>query len=243
MAMRTSSVFQPTLPLRGATRLAIAPRTPFSVSTHAPLAGSDARTRPRWTATASFNPRSPCGERPSRAPRTPWPSCFNPRSPCGERRCRRSGRCRPPGFNPRSPCRERLEFWVHKTDGTLFQPTLPLRGATLGTDLEDGAYMFQPTLPLRGATSRHTRPTRPSASFNPRSPCGERHGRRPLRRRGAVSTHAPLAGSDVGVLEDEHGRHVSTHAPLAGSDHQPCRMASGRSLVSTHAPLAGSDAI
>ena len=40
----------------------------------------------------------------------------------------------------------------------------------------DGSW-FQPTLPLRGATSMSLHIlSRASASFNPRSPCGERPG-------------------------------------------------------------------
>ena len=56
-----------------------------------------------------------------------------------------------------------------------FQPTLPLRGATLTTCVSvPASVVFQPTLPLRGATGRG------------------RAGRVVL----GVSTHAPLAGSD-----------------------------------------------
>ena len=57
-----------------------------------------------------------------------------------------------------------------------FQPTLPLRGATGGIITDGEIKMFQPTLPLRGATS----------------PALHRQQHVP------VSTHAPLAGSDVG---------------------------------------------
>ena len=82
--------------------------------------------------------------------------------------------------------------------GLWFQPTLPLRGATIE---EMGMYRwdeFQPTLPLRGATSTTSSASLRWSSFNPRSPCGERrrlvHGR---SFRQWVSTHAPLAGSDL----------------------------------------------
>ena len=101
-------------------------------------------------------------------------------------------------------------------------------------------------------------------SFNPRSPCGERPGRvlRHLQRR-EVSTHAPLAGSDVLHRGRACRVGVSTHAPLAGSDaavpsvpscsasFQPTLPLRGATChqcgrcdyqyVSTHAPLAGSD--
>ena len=55
--------FQPTLPLRGATPWRWHRKSSARVSTHAPLAGSDASTRARSGAVRCFNPRSPCGER------------------------------------------------------------------------------------------------------------------------------------------------------------------------------------
>ncbi len=81
----SSSIFQPTLPARGATRRRCArgaswsnfnPRSPHgerpsgrhpcghpAISTHAPRTGSDALTRWIAHAIAYFNPRSPHGER------------------------------------------------------------------------------------------------------------------------------------------------------------------------------------
>ena len=79
--------FQSTLPLRGATRrdrrsdakLGISIHTPLAgsdlelsdllllelvVSLHTPLAGSDYSLRPHCNRECSFNPHSPCGERP-----------------------------------------------------------------------------------------------------------------------------------------------------------------------------------
>ena len=102
------------------------------------------------------------------------------------------------GFNPRSPCGERLPPIDRVREAIEFQPTLPLRGATR----------------TRGLGCSCT------GCFNPRSPCGER------RVEGAcdsllqpVSTHAPLAGSDVlPARRLHHHIRVSTHAPLAGSD-------------------------
>ena len=99
-----------------------------------------------------------------------------------------------------------------------FQPTLPLRGATVRFEFKRaGQILFQPTLPLRGATSPSPRSSQ-SASFNPRSPCGERHYAVANRFTNDVSTHAPLAGSDCSVHTYRRECEVSTHAPLAGSD-------------------------
>ena len=57
------SVFQSTLPVRGATDSRNSTRRPCP----------------------DFNPRSPCGERPPRPADSPGRGHFNPRSPCGER--------------------------------------------------------------------------------------------------------------------------------------------------------------
>ena len=57
------AVFQPTLPLRGATNANAAVAVLHAVSTHAPLAGSDNNPTAFTAYGAGFNPRSPCGER------------------------------------------------------------------------------------------------------------------------------------------------------------------------------------
>ena len=125
-----------------------------------------------------------------------WSQGFNPRSPCGERPWTVGTPPRIRCFNPRSPCGERRH-----TGGTDQHPT-----------------GFNPRSPCG---ERHFRapPKALVPGFNPRSPCGER--RRNLfahPKRGVVSTHAPLAGSDGNNdLQDLIDR-VSTHAPLAGSD-------------------------
>ena len=38
-----------------------------------------------------------------------------------------------PSFNPRSPCGERQAYYIMPLDQFLFQPTLPLRGATFSS--------------------------------------------------------------------------------------------------------------
>ena len=62
--------------------------------------------------------------------------------------------------------------------------------------------LFQPTLPVRGATLNVTAESLTPNYFNPRSPCGERQGgcglSGPLQQ---ISTHAPRAGSDVCVID------------------------------------------
>ena len=147
----------------------------------------------------SFNPRSPCGERPSHMPHSAVASySFQPTLPLrGATRHRK----------------EAGEPWLVSTHAPLagsdrdgrtgtsvveqFQPTLPLRGATVKQTLDLTERQFQPTLPLRGATLARSPSSTSTTSFNPRSPCGERR---------------------VLVLEAPAQLPVSTHAPLAGSD-------------------------
>ena len=171
----------------------------------------------------NFNPRSPCGERPSTLP-VLSSQCgnFNPRSPCGER----------PGkiltslflswyFNPRSPCGERLPqtpgaagtavISIHAPlagsdlprmlpTGTLmvFQSTLPLRGATNGQWLCTQCHQISIHAPLAGSDPPHCPPNTHKQNFNPRSPCGERHVDETAGCTCIlISIHAPLAGSDL----------------------------------------------
>ena len=101
-------MFQPTLPLRGATPGNEYCRCRRTLSTHAPLAGSDAlgvgvRARGRVSTHAPLAGSDAVGD----------------------------GKFPPDvGFNPRSPCGERLPQLSIVNNMYQFQPTLPLRGAT-----------------------------------------------------------------------------------------------------------------
>ena len=61
--------FQSTRPLRGATHNAADHRAVLVISIHAPLAGRDKITVPKVGTVRYFNPRAPCGARPSSARR------------------------------------------------------------------------------------------------------------------------------------------------------------------------------
>ena len=63
------------------------------ISIHAPRVGSDDILQLPFLSLSNFNPRSPCGERPSAQESTEGQrEYFNPRSPCGERRKPHPGR-------------------------------------------------------------------------------------------------------------------------------------------------------
>ena len=128
---KRAGMFQPTLPMRGATLLIYVLNIRPCVSTHAPHAGSDGRhenTTP--THQKSFNPRSPCGER----------------------------------LRALMPCSRLVRF----------QPTLPMRGATLLTTSTRRLTIVSTHAPHAGSDTINNVNETINNRFNPRSPCGER---------------------------------------------------------------------
>ena len=150
------SRFQPTRPLRGATD--ILHRDPCigrNISTHAPLAGRDLVLCGGDKGCLNyFNPRAPCGARP-RWRSSALPSTdFNPRAPCGARRTHNG------------------KHWQLET----FQPTRPLRGATVAVPrLHAVDDLISTHAPLAGRDVILAR----------------------FSNGDVISTHAPLAGRDL----------------------------------------------
>ena len=147
--------FQSTLPARGATDHAVkCADVECAISIHAPRTGSDAPPTPTAARSGHFNPRSPHGERPVRVGGNSQTCYFNPRSPHGER--------------------QNAVFITN--DATVFQSTLPARGATRCNHYAGNVRKY----------------------FNPRSPHGERPCRGyKARHEQTISIHAPRTGSDV----------------------------------------------
>ncbi len=169
-------MFQPTLPVRGATYGTEDPQPPTAVSTHAPREGSDAHERRQGLHI--------------------FVSTHAPREGSDLRRPMRSFRSS--SFQPTLPVRGATDDEADGSALVPFQPTLPVRGATAdatfganwspvsthapreGSDsiirsCTEHSYVFQPTLPVRGATWI-------------RSLIEVHH---------LVSTHAPREGSDA----------------------------------------------
>ena len=192
-------LFQSTLPARGATQ----------------------RGRCAWLGCDDFNPRSPHGERHVGIVHPPLGRRhFNPRSPHGERRSSCSFSSISLIFQSTLPARgatkttghskEFLNISIHaprtgsdrksttsSSAGRKFQSTLPARGATPPSCKEARHLAFQSTLPARGATAKRSFALCAAAYFNPRSPHGERHGRKlVIQARLIISIHAPRTGSD-----------------------------------------------
>ncbi len=168
--------FQSPLPLRGATAL-----------------GLKHETR-SW----DFNPRSPCGERPTASANWWGRTNFNPRSPCGERHTSGANTTQDKYFNPRSPCGERHKRAPRTAQHKGISIPAPLAGSDQHLPQPCARIVqFQSPLPLRGAT--------------PEDQCDNQPAQ--------ISIPAPLAGSDLFHGLTGTPRRISIPAPLAGSDY------------------------
>ena len=234
--------FQSTHPLRGATQNFRDYLLGYIISIHAPLAGCDPKTVPKFADSWYFNPRTPCGVRHG------YFSRFSPTL----------------AFQSTHPLRGATSPSSSYSLISIFQSTHPLRGATPTIYSLDMDYFISIHAPLAGCDPRHSDGYAEARHFNPRTPCG-------VRRTGATimsgctsfqSTH-PLRGATKNPSACAHRRAISIHAPLAGCDGKvrrglftgsdfnprtPCgvRPRSSTSLnkrlcISIHAPLAGCD--
>ena len=175
ISARWVSIFQSTLPLRGATRGQAGDDRNGEISIHTPLAGSDQRDGLAVCWKNDFNPRSPCGERPVNGAITDPKSEFQSTLPLRgatklDRPCPMSFKY----FNPRSPCGERPVTSASTPPSRHFNPRSPLRGATrIPKELWDN-YRISIHVPLAGSDIVH------QFGFVDR----------------LISIHVPLAGSD-----------------------------------------------
>ena len=195
----------------------------MSISTHAPLAGRDPRPRPRRGST-KISTHAPLAGRDRRGlHREEDNYYFNPRAPCGARQL---------GTEYRNKGQKK------------FQPTRPLRGATLAEDRVGHGESISTHAPLAGRDPR-PRPRRGSTKisthaplagrdrrglhreednyyFNPRAPCGARQLGTEYRNKGQKKFQPtrPLRGATLAEDRVGHGESISTHAPLAGRDAQ-----------------------
>ena len=171
----------------------------MDISIHAPRVGSDTARRTGDSASADFNPRSPCGERLQiMCVLTLSLEDFNPRSPCGERLDQSGGSSVEQYFNPRSPCGERPPGGPKGPPPAHFNPRSPCgeRHRSYIALWEPG--YFNPRSPCGERRGDRADEEDKTKYFNPRSPCGERRSP-PRNRRGSqhISIHAPRVGSDT----------------------------------------------
>ena len=158
-ALRTPNVslsFQPTLPMRGATATTGASTRRTAISTHAPHAGSDSVRADVQTGHHLFQPTLPM--------RGATALCAALVSVLWQ-------------FQPTLPMRGATAHRTACSHCELFQPTLPMRGATnsMAELLDD--YIISTHAPHAGSDSSLSSTAPCSTYFNPRSPCGERRPR------------------------------------------------------------------
>ena len=103
--------FQPTRPLRGATESPTCKPEGSLISTHAPLAGRDAVAEINAVTEVTFQPTRPLRGATFAffALKVKSPSYFNPRAPCGARLEEAPFRYLHRNFNPRAPCGARQQ--------------------------------------------------------------------------------------------------------------------------------------
>ena len=123
--------FQPTRPLRGATARDAVGLARGEISTHAPLAGRDARIFGRGFRHNTFQPTRPLRGATVLSKNDLRLHLISTHAPLAGRDFFRF--CylfKISNFNPRAPCGARPSNVLHIVAFTIFQPTRPLRGAT-----------------------------------------------------------------------------------------------------------------
>ena len=192
------------------------------ISIHAPRTGSDVSPIHLRTRIMDFNPRSPHGERLCRGGfHLPLLhiSIHAPRTGSDVRGCAGGEVVGISIHAPRTG--SDLENLVPQCRASLFQSTLPARGATLRLRNASKSWRFQSTLPARGATLCGAWWT--GSIQNP------------------ISIHAPRTGSDaLHAYNDALQQAISIHAPRTGSDEKKVAVVR-RGIISIHAPRTGSD--
>ncbi len=132
MSPVSSWSFQPTHPLRGATR--------------SPWAGS--RSSPH------FNPCTPCGVRPLRMRLWSRPGYFNPRTPCGVRRTIKMTGLVTFEFQSAHPSRGAASTRRGKRSGGYFNPRTPRGVRRNGCGWRSSPPYFNPRTPRRVRPAR-----------------------------------------------------------------------------------------
>ena len=257
--------FQPTRPLRGATRAArhaaaysiisthapLAGRDPVEcsssdadgISTHAPLAGRDRRARVDDGKPRLISTHAPLAGRDLQCRTIPASGRdFNPRAPCGARQDLCLSVLAQLNFNPRAPCGARQCGFGTNYYQFNISTHAPLAGRDARWSTAPKAKaVFQPTRPLRGATANPTLSHTCHPYFNPRAPCGARRSRlRPQRISSRFQPTRPLRGATRGTIQlyCNHKTFQPTR-PLRGATDLGCTITSENSKFQPTRPLRG----
>ena len=191
----------------------------------------------------NFNPRAPCGARPT----APTPSLsrfyFNPRAPCGARRLTAILVDAFAQISIHAPRAGRdILHRVRQLRQFLFQSTRPVRGATVHVLPGLAVHHISIHAPRAGRDWGMAMISTPSSYFNPRAPCGARplqggtpppswrdfNPRAPCGARLRMSDFVtvfilfqstrPVRGATVDGEQMSREVFISIHAPRAGRD-------------------------
>ena len=192
------NVFQSTRPMRGATAYISPIHIGRYISIHAPHAGRDCSGCLCPQSFLHFNPRAPCGARPSAYGVQCRNRIISIHAPHAGRDCARTFR---PWFRFRISIhaphagrdRPRLILFLQSCN---FNPRAPCGARRRSQGGRSSKRKFQSTRPMRGATRRNAE-------------------REPSRR---ISIHAPHAGRDYLYGFSHAQTPISIHAPHAGRD-------------------------
>ena len=168
------------------------------ISIHAPLAGCDrglAWIALRWAAFQSTHPLR--GATLEAALDAAVFTDFNPRTPCGVRptvgRILKSSK----GFQSTHPLRGATAGVRHQGVGAEISIHAPLAGCDPVLGAGHHGHPISIHAPLAGCDPCRRSCRIPSPYFNPRTPCGVRPGHAArVRKLRDISIHAPLAGCD-----------------------------------------------
>ena len=247
------SIFQSTLPARGATQEYAASVTETEFQSTLPARGATFQIKPPVDGEQYFNPRSPHGERLVQSSLWSADRHFNPRSPHGERRLQFQPAGKPMRFQSTLPARGATAVFPAPASPSRFQSTLPARGATANASSRWSLRMISIHAPRTGSDCGRHFSVAAAPHFNPRSPHGERRAsaknapvfvqfQSTLPARGATSqgqTHTrrlvfqstlPARGATPPVVWLQRNHDISIHAPRTGSDprlRRPCLDAAG----------------
>ena len=207
--------------MRGATAGgANAPPILFCISTHAPLAGRDARVLQILRAAHEFQPTRPLRGATQSPQEDLQPKKFQPTRPLRGATSDDFQRLQNSMISTHAPLAGRDYHMVTLFAADPISTHAPLAGRDFSDDsfaikvcisthaplagrddfpmiVSQSKFAFQPTRPLRGATLLIGSRIRQMKNFNPRAPCGARpqEGGSAVAT-GMISTHAPLAGRD-----------------------------------------------
>ena len=172
------------------------------ISIHAPLAGCDIDDLIPYANNAKFQSTHP-SRGATRAIWIPhsWRKYFNPRAPCGARPSPRNMASSAPAFQSTRPVRgATLQTACDSSQATNFNPRVPC-GARLSSSVASPVvYLFQSTRPVRGAT-RLPPDQALHGGISIHAPRAGRDSGPVLAPFVAhISIHAPRAGRDSAVL-------------------------------------------